>query len=50
MKRTSVWLDETSIKRLERIGKAKGQLKVSQLIRVAIQEYLDRENVRKGKK
>jgi metal-responsive CopG/Arc/MetJ family transcriptional regulator len=43
MKRTTVWLDEQNLKRLERIGKAKGGLKVSLLIRIAIQEYIDRE-------
>jgi metal-responsive CopG/Arc/MetJ family transcriptional regulator len=42
MKRTSVWLDEQNLKRLERIGKAKGGLKVSQVIRIAIQEYIDK--------
>ncbi len=43
MKRTNVWLDEKNLKHLERIGKAKGGLKVSQLIRMAIQEYIDRQ-------
>jgi len=43
MKRTNVFLDEKNLKHLERIGKAKGGLKVAQLIRVAIQEYIDRE-------
>jgi hypothetical protein len=47
MKRTSVWLDETQIKRLGRIGKTKGGLKVAQLIRMAIQEFIDREKVSK---
>jgi metal-responsive CopG/Arc/MetJ family transcriptional regulator len=46
MKRTSIWLDEQNLKRLERIGKAKGGLKVSQVIRVAIQEYIDRQERR----
>jgi metal-responsive CopG/Arc/MetJ family transcriptional regulator len=43
MKRTNVFLDEKNLKRLERIGKAKGGLKVAQVIRIAIQEYVDRE-------
>jgi hypothetical protein len=43
MKRTSVWLDPGSLKHLERIGKRKGGLKVSQVIRIAIQEYIDRQ-------
>jgi metal-responsive CopG/Arc/MetJ family transcriptional regulator len=43
MKRTNVFLDEKNLKRLERIGKTKGGLKVAQVIRIAIQEYIDRE-------
>lgn len=43
MKRTNIFLDEKNLKRLERIGKAKGGLKVAQIIRIAIQEYIDRE-------
>jgi metal-responsive CopG/Arc/MetJ family transcriptional regulator len=43
MKRTSIFLDEKNLKRLKRIGKAKGGLKVAQVIRIAIQEYIDRE-------
>lgn len=50
MKRTSVWLEEASIKRLERIGKAKGGLKVAQLIRMAIQEFIFKETLGRGTK
>jgi metal-responsive CopG/Arc/MetJ family transcriptional regulator len=43
MKRTSVWLDEQQTKQLKRIGKKMGNLKVSQVIRMAIAQYLERE-------
>jgi metal-responsive CopG/Arc/MetJ family transcriptional regulator len=43
MKRTSVWLDEQQIKTLKRIAKQKGSLQVSQCIRMAIAEFIKRE-------
>ena len=43
MKRYNVWLDSDSLKKLAKIGQAKGGLKVAQLIRVAIHEYISRE-------
>ena len=47
LKRTSIWLDKKSLGRLERIGKRKGGLKVAQLIRIAIQEYIHKEEQEK---
>ena len=49
LKRTNVFLDTDSLKALRGIGKRRGGLKVSQLIRVAISEYIQRETP-KGKK
>lgn len=43
LKRHSVWIDTEELKRLERIGKEKGDLKVAQMIRVAIHDYIKRE-------
>ena len=47
LKRMSVWLDEKNHKLLEALGKKKGGLKPAQLIRVAIQKYLEREREKK---
>jgi len=44
LKRHTVWMDTEQLKRLERIGKNKGGLKVAQLIRVAVHEYIQRES------
>jgi hypothetical protein len=43
LKRTNVYLDEQSLKSLAKIGKVKGDLKVAQLIRLAIAEFIQRE-------
>jgi metal-responsive CopG/Arc/MetJ family transcriptional regulator len=43
MRRFSVFLDEKSLAKLVKIGLAKGHLKPSQIIRVAIAEYIQRE-------
>jgi metal-responsive CopG/Arc/MetJ family transcriptional regulator len=43
LKRTSIWLEQKNLHALESLGKKKGGLKPAQLIRVAIQEYLERE-------
>jgi metal-responsive CopG/Arc/MetJ family transcriptional regulator len=44
LRRTSIWLDDQYRRKLEAIGEKKGGLKPAQLIRVAIQEYIDRES------
>lgn len=43
LRRTSVFLDDSNLRALAAIGKKKGELKMAQLIRVAIQEYIDRQ-------
>jgi hypothetical protein len=43
LKRTSVWLDEKNYRVLEALGKKMGGLKPAQLIRIAVQEYVDRK-------
>jgi metal-responsive CopG/Arc/MetJ family transcriptional regulator len=48
MRRFSVFLDEAALVKLTKIGFAKGGLKPSQLIRLAISDFIDREE--KGKK
>lgn len=42
LKRYNVWLEQKSLKQLERIGKERGGLKIAQLIRVAIHEFIRR--------
>jgi metal-responsive CopG/Arc/MetJ family transcriptional regulator len=42
--RTSIWLDTKSLRALEALAKKKGALKPAQLIRLAIQEYLERNS------
>jgi len=44
MKRTSFWIDEEQMKSLKRIAKNKGSLQISQIIRMALQEYIRRES------
>jgi hypothetical protein len=43
------WVDKKNHRKLEAIGKKKGGLMPAQLIRVAIQEYIDRESKTKKK-
>jgi metal-responsive CopG/Arc/MetJ family transcriptional regulator len=43
LKRTSIYLDTESLKALERIGKRKGNLKAAQMVRIAVNEYIARE-------
>jgi len=45
LRRTSIYLDSVSLKSLERIGKRKG-LKTAQVIRLALSEYVAREEKR----
>jgi hypothetical protein len=44
LRKLNIWVDEQNQRRLEVIGKKKGGLKPAQLVRVAIQEYIDRES------
>jgi hypothetical protein len=43
MKLMSLWIDENQLRDLKALAKKKGSLKVSQLIRMAIAEFLARE-------
>jgi metal-responsive CopG/Arc/MetJ family transcriptional regulator len=43
MQRFSVFIDEKALAKLVKIGLAKGNLKPSQVIRIAIAEYIQRE-------
>jgi hypothetical protein len=43
------WLNKKNYQKLEAIGKKKGGLKPTQLVRAAIQEYIDRESETKNK-
>ena len=43
------WVDKKNHRKLEAIGERKGGLMPAQLIRVAIQEYIDRESKTKKK-
>ena len=43
LKRTCVYKDARDLKTLEHLGKKKGGLKLAQMIRVAIADYLTRE-------
>lgn len=43
LKRYNVWLETKDLKKLERIGKDKGGLKIAQMIRVAIRAYIRAE-------
>ena len=47
LKRTSIYLDTESLKALERIGKCKGNLKAAQMVRIAVAEYIAREERKK---
>jgi hypothetical protein len=47
MKRYNVFLEPTSVKTLAKIGSAKGGLKVAQVIRMAIQEFISRHKAGK---
>ena len=46
LKRYNVFLDSQSLKALSKIGELKG-LKIAQIIRVAIAEFIERETKRK---
>ena len=43
LRRTSVFLDDSNLRALAAIGRKKGGLKMAQLIRIAIREYIDRQ-------
>ena len=43
LKRTTMWLDETHLRFLEALGKKMGGLKPAQMIRIAVQEYVDKK-------
>ena len=43
------WVNKKNYQKLEAIGKRKGGLKPTQLVRAAIQEYIDRESETKKK-
>ena len=43
MKRTNIYLDPAHTKILAKIGASKGGLKVAQVIRMAIQQFIERE-------
>ena len=43
------WVNKKNYQKLETIGKKKGGLKPTQLVRAAIQEYIDRESETKKK-
>jgi hypothetical protein len=43
MKRSSLYLDPKDMRKLEAIGKKKGGLKSAQLVRLAIAEFIERE-------
>jgi metal-responsive CopG/Arc/MetJ family transcriptional regulator len=43
------WVNKKNYQKLEAIGKKKGGRKPTQLVRVAIQEYIDRESETKKK-
>ena len=43
LKRYNLYLNEKDVKELERIGQGIGGLKASQMIRLAISDYLKRE-------
>jgi len=43
LRRTCVYLEARDLKALEKIGKKKGGLKVAQMIRLAINDYVQRE-------
>jgi hypothetical protein len=47
LKRTSVWMDEKNYRVLEALGKKMGGLKPAQMIRIAVQEYVDRKSEEK---
>ena len=46
LKRTCVYMDEQQLKLLEKYGKKKG-LKLAQMIRLAIREYLAHQQTRR---
>jgi hypothetical protein len=43
LRRTCVYLEARDLKALQKIGKKKGGLKVAQMIRLALSEYVQRE-------
>jgi hypothetical protein len=47
LRRTSIWLEEKNLRLLEAIGKKKGGLKPAQLIRMAIQKFINKESQQK---
>lgn len=47
LKRTNIFLDTENLKMLAKIGKTKGGLKVAQLIRLAVAEFVERETKKK---
>jgi hypothetical protein len=48
LRRTSIYLDSESLKALKRIGKKKGNLKAAQMVRLAVNEYIAREEQNKS--
>jgi hypothetical protein len=46
LRRTNIFLDAGSLKVLKKIGKDKGGLKIAQLIRMAIHEFIKRETTK----
>lgn len=48
MRMISLWMDEKQLKALKALGKEKGGLKVSQLIRLAVAEWVKKET-KKGR-
>ena len=49
LKRTNVYLDMNSLKVLKKIGEKKGGLRPAQMIRIAIQEFIEREKSKEKK-
>ena len=46
LRRYTAWLDTENLRALEKIGRSRGRLKISQMIRLAIAEYIANESER----
>jgi hypothetical protein len=46
LKRYTAWLDTENLRALEKIGRSRGGLKIAQMIRLAIAEYVANESKR----